>query len=311
MNFHFQQAIRAVILFAFSAMIFNLHQTGEITKLINPKYENLSKTVAILFFILFVVQLTRIFSFSTKDHHHCHHTGHHCCHHDHGNSPFNTKKLFSYLILIIPLATGFFIPAKTLDASIAEKKGGMMILSKQTQAAETEDFTEAAIPNQSAGDNLYGDHAPDPNLMEERQEIPEEEYDHLKKELSQKQTIHMTNHIYTIYYDDINSNASKYKGKKIQLTGFVLKEKGFKQNQLVLSRFLITHCIADASIIGFFSELPEAQNIDEDTWIEATGTIDISTYNGEQLPIIKIADWKKIEEPKKPYIYPIDIRVGL
>ncbi|WP_397538801.1 TIGR03943 family putative permease subunit [Rummeliibacillus pycnus] len=120
----------------------------------------------------------------------------------------------------------------------------------------------------------------------------------------------MTDNFYTIYYDDIIDNPSKYKGKTIKLKGFVLKEDDFKQNQLVISRFLITHCIADASILGFLSEFPEAYNLDEDTWIEAIGTIDITTYNDASLPIIKVASWKKIKEPKKPYIYPIDILIS-
>ncbi|WP_369814300.1 DUF1980 domain-containing protein [Lysinibacillus sp. FJAT-14745] len=106
MKFQFQQAVRAIILLAFFAMIFNLHWTGEITKFINPKYENLSKTVAILFLLLFFVQLTRIFSFSTKKQH-CHSTEHICTHHDHGDSPINKKKVFSYLVIITPLLTGF------------------------------------------------------------------------------------------------------------------------------------------------------------------------------------------------------------
>lgn len=63
MKFHVQLALRALLLLAFSAMIANLHWTGELTKFINPKYEGLSKTAAILFFILFLVQVTRVISF--------------------------------------------------------------------------------------------------------------------------------------------------------------------------------------------------------------------------------------------------------
>ncbi|MBA4536750.1 DUF1980 domain-containing protein [Bacillus aquiflavi] len=58
-----------------------------------------------------------------------HSDGHHCCHHyDHGDSSFNIKKLISYLIIAAPLMTSFFLPAKVLDASMANKKGGMLVL---------------------------------------------------------------------------------------------------------------------------------------------------------------------------------------
>lgn len=54
MKFHVQLALRALLLLAFSAMIANLHWTGELTKFINPKYEGLSKTAAILFLYYFL-----------------------------------------------------------------------------------------------------------------------------------------------------------------------------------------------------------------------------------------------------------------
>ncbi|MGE8000824.1 TIGR03943 family putative permease subunit [Lysinibacillus sp. NPDC093190] len=307
MKFQFQQAVRAIILLAFFAMIFNLHWTGEITKFINPKYENLSKTVAILFLLLFFVQLTRIFSFSTKKQH-CHSTEHaYCTQHDHGDSPINKKKVFSYLVIITPLLTGFLMPAKVLDASIADKKGASLILTKQSQTSKIEDYITS---NRTVNENIYDEHAQDPMLMEERQEVPKKEYELLKQQLSQNQTIKMTDKDYTIYYEDINKDLSKYLGKKIQLKGFVLNEDSFPQNQLVISRFLITHCIADASIVGFLAEFPKSHTLDDDTWIEVIGTIDITTYNGESLPVIKVDNWVKIEEPEKPYLYPIDILIS-
>jgi putative membrane protein len=77
----------------------------------------------------------------------------------------------------------------------------------------------------------------------------------------------------------------------------------------VLSRFLITHCVADASIIGFLSEFSEAPLLDNDTWIEAEGVLDVTTYNGTELPLIKITNWKKVKEPETPYLYPISIKI--
>ncbi len=59
------------------------------------------------------------------------------------------------------------------------------------------------------------------------------------------------------------------------------KEDRFEQEQLVIARFLITHCVADASIVGFLTELP----------------------------FIIIANWTIINEPEEQYIYPINIRI--
>ncbi|MEK8197253.1 TIGR03943 family putative permease subunit [Lysinibacillus sp. FSL M8-0134] len=301
MKFHFQQALKALMLLAFSAMIASLHWTGELTKFINPKYESLSKTAAILFFVLFLVQLTRVISFS-KSPHHCDHAGQACCsHHHHGYS------WIAYLIIMTPILTGFFVPAKILDAAIADKKGGAFILTQQSQSSKIEDYLTS---NETIDENIYDEHEADPRLLEEKQEMTKKQYERLKQQLSQKPILKMTDKDYTIYYEEINQNLVNYLGKKIQLKGFVLKEESFTEKQLVISRFLITHCVADASIVGFLTEFPEAPSLTEDTWIEVVGTISQTTYEGTSLPVIHIEDCVTIEQPESPYLYPINIRMS-
>ncbi|AVK84954.1 TIGR03943 family protein [Lysinibacillus sp. B2A1] len=301
MRFHFQQAVKAAILFAFSAMIYSFHMTGNITKLINPKYDILSKIVAIIFLFLFVVQLKRVFTFSKQSNSYRATCG--CCSHHQENTSLSIKKGLSYFILIVPIVTGLIIPTKVLDASIAEKKGATIMMTNQSQALTGDD--DIAMLN----DSTEG-HPVDPNLLEKKQEMPKKEYDLLKQQLASNPIIEMTDYVYSVYYEDINNNLLNYQGKSIHINGFVLKEDDFEQNQLVISRFLITHCVADASIIGFLSEIPEASNLEEDTWIEAEGIIDIGYYNGVELPLLKIHKWKEIEIPDEPYLYPIDILIS-
>jgi putative membrane protein len=300
MQLHLQQAFRAFILLAFSTLLFKLHHTGDISKFINPKYEGLSQIASIIFLILFFIQVTRVWSNQKKSHHDCHHDDH-SCHHDHGNTPLNTKKIIAYFVIIFPLATGFFLSPKVLDASIADKKGAMLMLSNQKQKDEQ---------NINSQEELSGYDSPsEPINMEDKKIISEEEYNKLVKQLEQKNTIEMNDYVYAAFYDEIGMDVGKYKGKKIKLKGFVYKEKELSQNQLVLSRFLITHCVADASIIGFLSEFSEAPLLDNDTWIEAEGVLDVTTYNGTELPLIKITNWKKVKEPETPYLYPISIKI--
>lgn len=315
MQFHFQQAIRALILFTFSALIFKLHFTGEITNFINPKYENLSQAAAIIFLLLFFVQLTRVWDLSKEMHHN--HDGHECSHHDHRDSPFSFKKALSYFIIVFPLLTGIFLPAKALDASIANKKGAMISLSNQAKkdGQMDEKNSSKGNPSEQVADNSQEQGTSstithDSNVPVNPNEMTEEEYEKLMKELEHASVIFMNDLVYSSYYDAISIDVDKYKGRKIQLNGFVYKEKGFQPNQLVISRFLITHCVADAGIIGFLSEFPEASTLSPDTWIEAEGTLDVITYNGARLPLIKINRWKKIDEPKEPYLYPISVKLN-
>jgi putative membrane protein len=316
MQLHFQQAFRAFILLAFSTMLLKLHQSGDISKFINPKYEVLSQIASIIFLILFFIQVTRVWSTQKKSLHDCHHDDH-SCHHDHGHAPLNTKKVIAYLVIIFPLVTGFLLPPKVLDASIADKKGAMLILSNQKQISLKQKNTlghetapQKDEKNINSQEEISRDDGPeDPINLENEKVISEEEYNVLVKQLELKNTIEMNDSVYAAFYDEIDMDVGKYKGKKIKLKGFVYKEKELAQNQLVISRFLITHCVADASIIGFLSEFPEAPSLDNDTWIEAEGVLDVTSYNGTELPLIKITGWKKINEPETPYLYPISIKI--
>lgn len=305
MKFHFQQALRAFILLAFSVLLFKLHFSGEITKFINPKYEGLSQAASVLFLILFFIQVTRTWSLKQHRHQHCHHDDHeHDCSHDHGDSPFNTKKLIAYLVIVFPLVTGFLLPAKVLDASIVDKKGGMAVLTKQKKA----DAANENINIIQEKDPAFTENPVDPRI-EDAEEITKEEYEQLIQTLEQSSKIAMNDYVFSSFYDEIHMDIEKFKGREIELKGFVYREDGLEPNQLVLSRFLITHCVADASIIGFISELSEASTLKENTWIQVKGVLDTTTYNGAVLPSIKIKSWKKINEPKEPYLYPINIRI--
>ncbi|TDL60096.1 TIGR03943 family protein [Rhodococcus qingshengii] len=308
MSFHFQQAVRAFILLAFSVLLFKLHFTGEMTKFINPKYEGLSQSASVLFLLLFMIQTTRIWTVKeNSQHHHCHHDSHdHNCSHDHGVSPFNTKKLIAYVIIVFPLVTGFLLPAKVLDASIADKKGGLAVLTNQKSEKEKDE--KPAPSNSQQEDPVINGDLVDLSRLEELV-YTKDEYNQLIQHLLQSSTIKMNDDIFSTYYDEIQTDIEKFKGREIELKGFVYKEEGLEQDQLVLSRFLITHCVADASIIGFISELPEASSLKENTWIEVKGVLDTTNFNGTELPIIKITTWKKINEPKEPYLYPISVKI--
>jgi len=301
--FQTQQAVRAAILLLFTVLIFKFHYTGEITMFINPKYIGLSQIASVLFLILFFIQITRIWEKKTHHHHHDHECSHNhdCDHnHDHGNTPITLKKVISYVIIAFPLVTGFTIPAKVLDSSIAEKKGGMAVITGKSETSSTDETAQEELVQPSDTEevlpNPYG-------------EITQEEMNSLVQKLKQSDPINMDDYVYYLNYEEISKDVASYKGREITLKGFVYKEEGFQSDQLVISRFLITHCVADASIIGFLTQFDEAATLDKDTWVEATGVLDVTTYNGTEMPFIKITDWKTIEQPSEPYLFPLNVKI--
>lgn len=320
MKFHAQQAARSLILLGFSVLIYMMHYTGEILLFINPKYLLLSQAAAFIFLILFFIQITRVWTLKGTDaSESCGHEDG-CCsqdhdhHHDHGDTPFNIKKLLSYSIIVLPLLTGFILPAKVLDSSIADKKGAMLSIAGSSKKGNNKENVDGNLSGQDTN-NLDLKTEQDSISTEDtatvtgyENEKSEAEYDKLIKQLEESPLIDFNDSIFSTYYEEISSNIDKFQGRKVSLNGFVYKEEGFSENQLVVSRFLVTHCVADASIIGFLSEFPDAGKIQKDTWIRVEGVIENSKYMDTPIPLIKVTKWQEIKEPESPYLYPISIR---
>lgn len=285
--------LRAIILLGFAGFIFKLHYTGEIGKYINMKYVAFSQIASVLLVFLFFIQLYRTWLAKENEHHHedCGHDG---CDHDHGfSSGWTWKTVVSYTILIVPLVTGFLMPAKTLDASIASNKGVLLASPGKGDPKPTED---------GSGDpsaNIEGSSSP-PVYFDDL-------YTEKINEMKSEPQIQMANadRNFVSKYDTISLYPEQFKGMPIEMMGFVYKEEGLmKSNQLVLSRFIITHCVADAGLLGFLAQMDEASQLEKDTWIQVKGTLDLTTYGDMELPIIKVREWKVVDPPKDPYVYP-------
>ena len=292
---HVQHFIRAVVLASFAIFFIQLHITGDITKYINPKYDGMSKIAAGVFILFFFIQLFRIWEKEEDSHAHCSPD----CTHDHGVSGSLSKRLMSYGVLIFPLLTGFAFAPTVLDSTIAAKKGTIL---PQVNGNGNNGIEKSVFENDLTGSQGEQEALPNNNFFSE------EKYNQEMKKLEESEVIQMNDGIYSSYVEALNMNPNDFDGRKIRVSGFVYKEEGLAENQLVLSRFLISHCIADASVTGLITEFNQAKEFEQDTWLEIEGTLKVTTYNGIELPLIKAEKWTVIKEPAEPYIYPILIK---
>ncbi|WP_134701482.1 TIGR03943 family protein [Ammoniphilus sp. YIM 78166] len=277
-----QQLLRAGILLGFALLIGQMHWTGEIAKYINIKYSAMSLIACALLFLLFLAQLGRIRN--TQQTQHDHHCGAGC---DHHHLRWSFKGGLAYAILSIPLITGFLLPAKTLDAAMASKKG-VMIQSPSPKASAASMEEEHPIPVSREDqlvylDDLYEDSL---NVLIQQPEIIFNDFDFVE------------------YADTISFYPREFIGKTVELSGFVYKEEGMDPSQLVVARFIITHCLADAGVIGFMAEWEDAETLQEDTWVRVKGTLDITQYGDFELPKLKVEEWEMVGMPADPYVYP-------
>lgn len=95
-----------------------------------------------------------------------------------------------------------------------------------------------------------------------------------------------------------------YTGKKAAVTGFVIHPPGWSDNYLMISRFVLTCCAADAYPVGLPVRLPAGQSRPKpDSWLEIQGKMVTDTLDGKRQLVIEASQVKDVPEPKNPYEY--------
>lgn len=95
-----------------------------------------------------------------------------------------------------------------------------------------------------------------------------------------------------------------YTGQKAKVKGFVIYPPELPENYLLISRFVITCCAADAYPIGLPVKLSSsAKSYPADTWLEIEGQMISEEFNGQRQLTIEASSIEEIPEPENPYHY--------
>lgn len=95
-----------------------------------------------------------------------------------------------------------------------------------------------------------------------------------------------------------------YTGKPAKVDGFVLYRPDLPDNYLMLSRFVITCCAADAYPIGLPVKLNQSRSqYPADQWFRVEGKMITETLAGQRQLVIQAESLSAIPEPKNPYDY--------
>jgi uncharacterized repeat protein (TIGR03943 family) len=95
-----------------------------------------------------------------------------------------------------------------------------------------------------------------------------------------------------------------YAGQKAKVQGFVVYPKDLPQDYLLLSRFVITCCAADAYPISLPVKLAQGRDAYKpDTWLEIEGQMMTADLAGKRQLTIVAKTLEPILEPKNPYDY--------
>ncbi len=103
----------------------------------------------------------------------------------------------------------------------------------------------------------------------------------------------------TVYPD-----PDKYAGQKVKVQGFVIHPPQLPENYLLISRFVITCCAADAYPVGLPVKLQQSRtNFPADTWLEIVGQMIAEKLDNKSQLVIQATSVTPIKQPENPYDY--------
>ncbi|MBV9387401.1 MAG: TIGR03943 family protein [Chroococcidiopsidaceae cyanobacterium CP_BM_ER_R8_30] len=103
---------------------------------------------------------------------------------------------------------------------------------------------------------------------------------------------------------NVYPEPDEYTGQKVNVQGFVIHPPELPPNLLMLSRFVITCCAADAYPVGLPVKLDQTSKAyPSDSWLEVQGQMITENLAGKRQLTIQASSIRQITEPKNPYDY--------
>lgn len=276
----FHQYIRGLLLIGFGMLLFKLLVTGHIENFIAPKMRGFAYFTLVVSFVLGVFQVWNHPKQQSCD----------CGHHHEDKTRFS--KGLMYALFLLSIVSGFLFSNVALDGSVAAKRG-------VTLAGTTS--SQQPTGGKDAVSSLLADAEENPQLLQ--QTAPSGYYEKLEKTLLSQQHINVKDEDYISVMDVIGKDVMGFKGKQITFVGFVHREPDLDQNTIILARYGITCCTADASVLGMMATGQNVSSLQQGDWIQVTGTLGDTVYIDTLLPIVSIQSVKKISAPEMPYVY--------
>jgi putative membrane protein len=106
-----------------------------------------------------------------------------------------------------------------------------------------------------------------------------------------------------------DADPSVLNSQEADVVGFVYRDIHFdRATQFMVTRFIVSCCVADAQAIGLIVEWPQANTLHEDSWVRVRGKFEAREFNGVLSPWL-IADEgqqgvQPVDQPENPYLYP-------
>lgn len=99
-----------------------------------------------------------------------------------------------------------------------------------------------------------------------------------------------------------------YRGKEVELVGMLRKndahvEKEFGKGALLVFRFVVNCCAADATPLSVLIEPTEEVSIPDNAWVQVQGQFEIMKKGRARVPMLKKATLRAAKRPGMPYLF--------
>lgn len=215
-------------------------------------------------------------------------------------------------VLILPLlfslvAAEYRSPLSA--ASFGTPVGGQSAVSQTTTPGAPDDVAASSAlsgdrPGATLGESSAGGAREDTLAAYLTAEL----YD--QSELPASGRIEFDDMSYFTYYNEIYDRMESMVGREIRVTGFVHREEHLSGDQFIVARMMLWCCTSDAMMLGFQGAYDQGRIPPENTWVDVSGTLEISTYHnphtGEDYPVpsIRVSSIAPADEPEFEYIFP-------
>ncbi|KAB2452454.1 TIGR03943 family protein [Bacillus sp. CH126_4D] len=277
----YHRYIRGIILIGLAMLLFKLLVTGNIYNFIAPK---MIKFTYIAFVVILLLGSLQVWGDGREKQDDCN-----CCKH-HTALKSGMKSFFVYVLFVVPIISAFLFGGVTIDGSLAGKRG----MNQSVQARSIEKNEKEGIqvnPDWQEQDKTS-------NLK-----VTDQVEEQLEKSMLGQRKIQVEDKDYVQTMSIIGQDVKGFKGKEITFSGFIYNDKDVTGDKVVVARYGITCCIADASVWGMIVAGENVKKLPPETWVKITGLLDETTYKGTLFPLVKVSKVEKINKPTDPYVY--------
>ncbi len=106
-----------------------------------------------------------------------------------------------------------------------------------------------------------------------------------------------------LYQFQRSGDLSQLNGENVHVIGFVYRDERFDSEQFMVSRFIVSCCVADAAPAGLIVQWPETAELKADEWVEVEGTLQMGKFNDLEIPLLIADSVTLIDAPNHPYLY--------